>query len=113
MFRSFRLFALAACLLGAFSSKMVAAGDESNPDRVYIPADAGLVNVRDHGLVGDGRTDDTSALLKLVRANLNKHKTLFFPAGPYLLTNSIPWAITAHFQSILQGFLSTFTRIQF
>lgn len=80
-----------ACVLAAGASP-VAAGDDDNPARVYIPADAGLVNVRDHGLKGDGKTDDTAALVALVRANLNKHKTLFFPAGTYLISDSIPWA---------------------
>lgn len=68
------------------------AGDNPNPDRVYIPTDAGLVNVRDHGVVGDGITDDTAALIRLVQKNLNQHKTLFFPAGTYLLSDTIPWA---------------------
>ena len=53
---------------------------------------AGLINVRENGLRGDGVTDDTAALTKLVRDNLNKHKTLSFPAGTYLLRDSISWA---------------------
>ncbi|HET6424586.1 MAG TPA: glycosyl hydrolase family 28-related protein [Planctomycetaceae bacterium] len=79
------------CALLCFPDATVAR-DESNPTGVFIPRDAGLVNVRDHGLRGDGKTDDTASLLKLVQANLNQHKTLFFPAGTYLLSDSIPWS---------------------
>ncbi len=61
------------------------------PPQIYIPSDANLINVREHGVKGDGRTDDAPALLQLMRTNLNQHKTLFFPAGTYLLGESIPW----------------------
>lgn len=81
--------ALAALLLVPAPTR---AEDAANPDRVHIPADAGLLNVKDHGLRGDGATDDTAALLKLVRSSLDRHKTLFFPAGTYLLSDTIPWA---------------------
>lgn len=70
-------------------------GADDNPERVFVPADAGLVNVRDHGVKGDGRTDDTAALRKLVSVSLNKHQTLFFPAGTYVLSDSVPWATAA------------------
>lgn len=62
------------------------------PQTVFVPRDANLVNVRDYGARGDGITDDTTALQKAVRDNLNKHRTLFFPAGTYLISDSIPWA---------------------
>jgi hypothetical protein len=65
---------------------------EANPSEVFIPDDAGLINVRDHGVKGDGISDDTAALRKLVAKSLNQHKTLFFPAGTYLLSDAIPWA---------------------
>uniref|UniRef100_A0A7C4LJ75 Rhamnogalacturonase A/B/Epimerase-like pectate lyase domain-containing protein n=1 Tax=Schlesneria paludicola TaxID=360056 RepID=A0A7C4LJ75_9PLAN len=84
-------FLAIACVYVGMSSPVIAA-DASNPDRVFIPADAGLVNVRDHGLKGDGKTDDTAALVELVRRNLNQHKTLFFPSGTYILSDSILWA---------------------
>lgn len=76
----------------AFTGPESAGADEPNPESVFIPNDAGLIDVRAHGLKGDGKTDDTAALIKLVQANLNQHKTLFFPAGVYVLSDSIPWA---------------------
>ena len=80
------------CLLIISNAAPLKGDDDANPDRVFIPSDAELVNVREQGLIGDGKADDTAALLTLVRANLNKHKTLFFPAGSYLLSDSILWA---------------------
>jgi hypothetical protein len=79
------------CLV-AFHEHIPVAAEDVNPQRVFIPLDAGLVNVREHGLKGDGQSDDTVPLLRLVRENLNQHKTMFFPAGTYLLSDSIPWA---------------------
>jgi sugar lactone lactonase YvrE len=49
------------------------------------PAMHTWVNVRSLGVTGDGRTDDTDALL----AALEKHPTLFFPAGTYRVSRPL------------------------
>ncbi|MBX9627209.1 MAG: glycoside hydrolase family 55 protein [Gemmataceae bacterium] len=85
-------FGLSVLVAVVFGLASAGRAEDANPDRVHVPADAGLVNVRDHGVKGDGAADDTAALVKLVRANLNGHKTLFFPAGTYLVSDSILWA---------------------
>jgi len=43
-----------------------------------------LVNVRDHGAVGDGQADDTAALRAAVKALSGPGAVLFFPPGHYL-----------------------------
>ena len=54
-----------------------------------------FVSVKDFGAVGDGLTDDTLAInlalrqLYCVTANPSARKTLYFPAGHYIVTNSI------------------------
>jgi hypothetical protein len=54
-----------------------------------------FVSVKDFGAVGDGLTDDTLAInlalkqLYCVTANPAARKTLYFPAGHYIVTNSI------------------------
>ncbi len=48
------------------------------------PADT-WVNVRDLGVVGDGRTDDTAAL----RAAIASHRVLYFPMGWYNITDTL------------------------
>jgi len=51
--------------------------------------------VTDFGAVGDGQTDDTAAInralfqLYCVQANTQIRRSLFFPAGNYIITNSI------------------------
>jgi hypothetical protein len=43
------------------------------------------VNVRSLGAAGDGTTDDTAALRKAIA----EHKTIYFPAGQYRVTDTI------------------------
>jgi len=56
------------------------------------PADAGIINVKDHGAKGDGMTDDTAAVLAAV-AHSARHQhfrdMVFFPKGTYLLSDRI------------------------
>ncbi len=46
------------------------------------------VNVKDYGAVGDGSTDDTSAINSAITA-LVSHGTLFFPSGKYRITAGV------------------------
>lgn len=59
-------------------------------DTVY-PVDANLINVRDYGAKGNGSDDDTAAIIQAVRNNLTEHRTIFFPAGTYLVSDTIDW----------------------
>ena len=60
-----------------------------------VPDDAGVVNVRDHGAVGDGTTDDTEAIRRAVRAALDVEsrygspRMIYLPAGTYLVSAPI------------------------
>jgi sugar lactone lactonase YvrE len=49
------------------------------------PAMGNWANVRSLGLAGDGKTDDTDALL----AAMEKHTTLFFPSGTYRVSRPL------------------------
>ncbi len=52
--------------------------------------DGPTLNVKTLGARGDGRTDDTAAVLKaLTKANTTKNTTIYFPAGTYLLSKPI------------------------
>ncbi|NEQ88240.1 MAG: hypothetical protein F6K26_52360 [Moorea sp. SIO2I5] len=50
-----------------------------------------MVNVWDYGAKGDDITDDTAAIRLAVQDNLTKHRTLLFPTGSYLVSDSIEW----------------------
>lgn len=67
-------------------------------DTVF-PADAGHLNIRRHfGAVGDGKTDDTAAIQRAFRAVNGQHASsdgsyvLFFPAGTYLVSDTVKWS---------------------
>jgi hypothetical protein len=61
-----------------------------------FPADAGAVNVRDFGARGDGRTDDTTALLAAIAASgddtgrqIWHDRLVFLPAGTYVVSGTL------------------------
>lgn len=61
-----------------------------------LPADAGAINVRDFGATGDGKTDDTAALLAAIAASgpdtgdLWWHdRVVYLPAGTYLVSDTL------------------------
>ena len=61
------------------------------------------VNVRSLGAVGDGVTDDTEAL----RRAIAQHRTIYFPAGQYRVTDTI----TLRPNTVLVGLHPSVTRI--
>ncbi|KAK6544507.1 hypothetical protein TWF694_001200 [Orbilia ellipsospora] len=67
--------------------------ERSRPLYRHIPHHR-FVSVRDHGAVGDGKTDDTAAIQEIISANGNtqpghEKKIIFFDYGVYRVTSSI------------------------
>ena len=54
-------------------------------DILALPSMDAWFNVRAAGATGDGTADDTAALQKAIA----EHKTLYFPAGQYLVTDTL------------------------
>ncbi|MGF1634531.1 MAG: glycosyl hydrolase family 28-related protein [Phycisphaerae bacterium] len=67
-----------------------------------LPPDTGVVNVRDHGAVGDGVADDTTALRAAVRFVLDREgryaspPMLYLPDGTYRVTGTIEGKAAEH-----------------
>ncbi|MDA3959470.1 MAG: glycoside hydrolase family 55 protein [Planctomycetota bacterium] len=63
--------------------------------RFVPPADANIINVRDHGAKGDGVADDSPAIMAAIVAAYERDSRygsppfVYFPAGTYLVTRSI------------------------
>ncbi|HEY0307802.1 MAG TPA: glycosyl hydrolase family 28-related protein [Acidobacteriaceae bacterium] len=61
-----------------------------------FPADSGMLNVRDFGALGDGKTDDTAAILAAVAASGAdtgafwwQDRIVYFPDGVYMISAQI------------------------
>jgi polygalacturonase len=48
-----------------------------------------LVSIKDYGVIGDGSTDDTSAINTALSLFANTNKYLFMPAGTYKVSSTI------------------------
>ncbi len=64
---------------------------------VFVPRDAGLIDVTKppYNAKGDGITDDTEAIRSATSKNLEANRSIFFPAGTYLVSEPIEWKNTS------------------
>lgn len=53
-----------------------------------LPIDLLVVNVKDHGAVGDGSTDDTAAMQSAITGSVSG-AIIFFPAGTYIISATL------------------------
>ncbi|MGL5806073.1 MAG: glycosyl hydrolase family 28-related protein, partial [Xenococcaceae cyanobacterium] len=58
---------------------------------IALPKDANFINIRDYGAKGNGTSDDTEAIRQAVKTNFNSDRTILFPAGTYLVSDTIAW----------------------
>ncbi len=75
---------------GIFDSRMNASAVETEPadDKPAItplPSHVGWVNAQEHGIKGDGATDDTAALQHLI----DSERIIYLPSGRYRLTETL------------------------
>ena len=70
--------------------------------QIEFPKDAGLINVRDHGVKGDGVTDNTAALQKVFADFNGSGAVIYLPAGTYVISDTIKWQ-GRFTNTILQG----------
>jgi hypothetical protein len=62
-----------------------------NSENIAFPVDAGVLNVKEFGAKGDGRTDDTTAIQTLLNAHPNGRRIIYLPNGTYLVSKTITW----------------------
>jgi len=79
---------LMAIGLACCFSASLAVGSEAGKSEPF-PVAAGQVNAKDHGAVGDGTTDDTSAIKAALNAAATKGPICYLPAGHYRVNGSL------------------------
>ncbi|NJK91939.1 MAG: hypothetical protein HC904_08990 [Blastochloris sp.] len=67
-----------------------------------VPADSGVINVKDYGAKGDGVTDDSDAIQEAFAKNSGSGSVIFLPNGTYLVSKTINWR-GAKNRNVLQG----------
>ncbi|WP_310487336.1 glycosyl hydrolase family 28-related protein [Chamaesiphon sp. VAR_69_metabat_338] len=60
-------------------------------ENIAFPVDAGTVNVKEFGVKGDGRTDDTAAIQAVLTAYPNGRRIIYLPNGTYLVSKTLTW----------------------
>ncbi len=73
-----------------------------------IPAPSAIINVRDHGAVGDGLTDDSPAVATALAQLSGQAGVIYFPAGQYLLRSQL----RPHSGVVLRGERATTTTLR-
>jgi Pectate lyase superfamily protein len=65
---------------------------------VFLPTGHGMINVKDFGAKGNGVTDDTAAIQAALSQGrvagvdyFGRPKAIFFPAGTYLVSDTLKW----------------------
>jgi hypothetical protein len=90
-----RWFTIIVLLLSAIASRQVDSRprlpQEQPQSEVRFPSDSGVVNVKDkYGAVGDGKTDDTSAIMRAIGDNRGVfERILYFPTGTYIVSTTL------------------------
>ncbi len=92
---SLSILAIASLNL-SFSKPAMATTGCAAPGCLSFPADAGAINVKTYGAMGDGVRDDTASILAAIRAADIKFgaawwktRIVYFPPGTYLVSNTL------------------------
>lgn len=60
-------------------------------DAITYPADAGIIDVKSLGAVGDGIADDTAAIQRALAQGLDNHQIVYLPAGTFKVSAPLRW----------------------
>lgn len=94
--------AASAALVGAPAGSAIDARISSGLSPAIRKGDL-RVNVRDYGALGDGTTDDTTAVTNAVADAIAKKRALWFPDGTYLVDAPILVQSTSDFRLEMEG----------
>ncbi|MBW3625931.1 MAG: glycoside hydrolase family 55 protein [Armatimonadetes bacterium] len=77
---------------GMSLSLLLSVPSSAQAENIVFPKDAGIVNVREWGAMGDGIQDDTPAIQKAIDAHPNRNKIIYLPNGVYRISDTIRWS---------------------
>ena len=76
--------------MNVLSGEALAQNKVVSLNKVFPPT--AVVNVQTkYGTKGDGKTDDTAALIQAIQENVGSNRTLYFPSGIYLVGKRLEW----------------------
>lgn len=79
---------IALIILLAVSHKIIASSNRGADTLISYPNWIPLLNVKDFGAVGDGKTDDTNAIQRAIQSKKDSRQ-LYFPSGVYLISKPL------------------------
>jgi len=83
---------IAAILTAVLTLSVLCVGSPLQAD-VRFPADAGVLDVTEHGAIPDDKRDDTRAIQALLDKHPSGNHIFYFPKGVYLLSDTLRPAI--------------------
>jgi len=80
---------ICGCCLCAFGWSVGAANTGPDIPALNWEPRSDWLSVKDHGAVGDGKTDDTAALQQMLDQHCKSATTIYFPPGTYRITRTL------------------------
>ncbi len=78
-------------------------GFAEEADKLHWTRRVGMLNVKDFGAVGDGVTDDTTAIQRALSEGLDKHAVVYLPDGVYRVSSTLRWWREGHGEGHTNG----------
>lgn len=95
-----KCFLCVAFILIFMAGIVVYAAVKDKPISEHLKKSESFINIKDKGAIGDGAADDTEVIRKTLESAKSAGQTVYFPAGTYIVTESVKLEQTGYGQSL-------------